>query len=270
MDVPLLRLPLPLLHVSCSASHMLRGNSAACNSQAAAQPPAKVYKPPERTMEQTTAGRAVLHRARVYTAALEKELGAELVREQRRQELEEAAARKSDAAATAEAARQQLIQRGKAVTAARLQAVELAREAQEAARQAELSERAERRLARLAEQHAEQEEERRRASQAAERRRGDNKAYVEARHGQRLAATAAGVREREASAAARLAALDATVQHVIGQRQQQWEQTMGRCAAVPRPCPSAATERPPSRRCLTGTRGRRRPSRSTARASARR
>ena len=92
---------------------------------------------------ETPIGRAVLHRSRVYTAALEKELGVELARETRRLEQEEALMRKTADEAAAETERQRRIRRGRAVQAARRAALEIARGAQDAERQAENGEQAE-------------------------------------------------------------------------------------------------------------------------------
>ena len=170
---------------------------------------------------ETPIGRAVLHRSRVYTAALEKELGVELARETRRLEQEEALMRKTADEAAAETERQRRIRRGRAVQAARRAALEIARGAQDAERQAENGEQAEQaRLRRLAAQEK-LHEERRLARESEDARRRHRQVESEAQAAAQLALTSSTVSAAQAHAAARIDELGNAVQAVVAHRREQ-------------------------------------------------
>ena len=170
---------------------------------------------------ETPVGRAVLHRSRVYTAALEKELGVELARETRRLEQEEALMRRTADEAAAEAERQERIRRGRAVQAARRAALEIARGAQDAERQAENGEQAEQALLRRLAAQEKLHEEGRLARESDDARRRHRQVESEAQAAARLARTSATVSAAQAHAAARIDELGNAVQAEVAQRREQ-------------------------------------------------
>ena len=161
-----------------------------------------------------------MHRSRVYTAALEKELVVELERERRRLESGVAVTRKTDEVAAAETERQKRIRRGQAAQAARQAAVGIARAVREAARQADHDERTGQVLARLQAAQEDLHEELRRARESADAGRRRRQVETEVQSAARLAAAVEVAGERDVSAAARIDDLGSKVQAVIAERRQ--------------------------------------------------
>jgi hypothetical protein len=175
---------------------------------------------------ETAIGRAVLHRSRVYTAALEKELGVELERETRRLEQADALMRKTEDGAAAETERQKRIRRGQAAQAARHAALGIARGAREAERQAEHDGQTEQVRLRLLIAQEKQHEQHHLAIESASARRWRRQVESEAQAAARLALTSSAVSASHVSAAARIDELGSTVQTVVAERREQRERRM--------------------------------------------
>ena len=175
---------------------------------------------------ETPIGRAVLHRSRVYTAALERELGVELERETRRLEHVEALMRKTEDGAAAETERQKRIRRGQAAQAARHAALGIAREARESERQEEHGAQTELVLLRLFTAQEKLHEEHRLARESANARRRRRQVESEAQAAARLALASSAVSASHMSAAARIDELGSTVQTVVAERREQRSRRM--------------------------------------------
>ena len=170
---------------------------------------------------ETPIGRAVLHRSKVYTAALEKELGVEQERETRRLEGADALMRKAEDGAAVETERQRRIRRGQAAQAARFAALGITRDVREAERQAEHDEQTEQALVRLLTAQEKQHEEHRLAHESANASRRRRQVESEAQTAARNALHSSAVSASHVSATARIDELGSTVQTIVAERREQ-------------------------------------------------
>ena len=170
---------------------------------------------------ETPIGRAVLHRSKVYTAALEKELGVEQERETRRLEGADALMRKAEDGAAVETERQRRIRRGQAAQAARFAALGITRDVREAERQAEHDEQTEQALVRLLTAQEKLHEEHRLAHESANASRRRRQVESEAQAAARNALHSCAVSASHVSAVARIDELGSTVQTIVAERREQ-------------------------------------------------
>ena len=170
---------------------------------------------------ETPIGRAVLHRSKVYTAALEKELGVEQERETRRLEGADALMRKAEDGAAVETERQRRIRRGQAAQAARFAALGITRDVREAERQAEHDEQTEQALVRLLTAQEKQHEEHRLAHESANASRRRRQVESEAQTAARNALHSSAVSASHVRATARIDELGSTVQTIVAERREQ-------------------------------------------------
>ena len=122
--------------------------SAALNPQG--DPPPPPPPPRERYASESPVGKAILRRHRILTSGLQQELRQVEEHEQQRRVLDEADARRADAAAVADEERLKRIRRSEVTAAAHYESVVVARQLNEAdiaARRAHAAEAHERRIA---------------------------------------------------------------------------------------------------------------------------